>query len=176
MATSIVPTNQAGVCWRCILTTTAMQNGRAPNTIRRHRVSGIHSLFAGRRRCHTWAGLVSASFIATISSLLKRLGTSPVLRIPFTSSKNASWTSCVSSNRKTVGLLQVCKSHKHTSAKLKTCYLLHIRYLHIRYPIAGTGYRSTDLLSAPAIVKTFLRSSRHSVMPYDLDISIWNSL
>lgn len=38
----------------------------------------------------TCAGLVNASLIATISSLLKRLGTSPVLRIPLISSRNAS--------------------------------------------------------------------------------------
>lgn len=62
------------------------------------------------RNCRTCAGLVRASLIATISSLLKRLGTSPVLRMPLTSSKKASLISCVSSNRKTVALAGVLQN------------------------------------------------------------------
>ena len=80
----------------------------------------VGSLTELGKRFRTWAGLVRASFIATISSLLKRLGTSPVLRIPLTSSKKASFMSCVSSNRNTVALMAIFQNSDEEAGRITT--------------------------------------------------------
>lgn len=89
--------------------------------------------------------------------------------------------SCVSSNRNTVALMAIFQSSDEEAGCITTspgtlCVAIVQKLLRAIRFLSECSSSEVHLFSAPAMVKTFRRSSRHSIMPYDLEISIWNSL